>query len=282
VTAAAGDTGDFCYRHPDRQSYILCQRCGRTVCAECQTQAAVGVHCPECVREAQQSAPKTKSATVTRMRTAMRPSSGKPVVTYALIIVNLAVFGLEFVTGGYAGAVFQWLAYTGGLTETQPWRMLTSAFVHSPGSIFHILFNMYSLFIFGPIIENLVGRGRFLALYLLAALGGSVAVLLLAPASVVVGASGAIFGLLGAFFVIQRKLGGTSVQLLIVIGLNLVIGFVVPNVAWQAHVGGLVVGAGVAAIYLATRRRAQRGAQIAAVAGVAAALVAVTVGAVAF
>jgi membrane associated rhomboid family serine protease len=152
--------------------------------------------------------------------------------------------------------------------------------MHSPTSILHILFNMYSLFIFGPIIENLVGRWRFLALYLLAAFGGSVAVLLLAPGAVVVGASGAIFGLLGAFFVIQRRLGGNNMQLVIVIGLNLVIGFVVPNVAWQAHLGGLIVGAGVAAVYLATRRPRQKGVQIAAVAGIAAALVAVTIAAV--
>jgi membrane associated rhomboid family serine protease len=282
VSDTAPSTDNFCYRHPDRQSYILCQRCGRTVCAECQTQAAVGVHCPECVREARESAPRTKSATVTRMRSAIRPSSGKPVVTYTLIGINLVVFALEFLTGGYGGVVYQSLAYAGALTGVEPWRMITAAFVHSPGSIFHILFNMYSLFIFGPLIENLVGRGRFLALYLLAAFGGSVAVLLLAPSIVVVGASGAIFGLLGAFFVIQRKLGGNSLQLVIVIGLNLVIGFIVPNVAWQAHLGGLIVGAGVAAIYLATRRRQQKAVQTIGVVAVGLALVAATVAAISF
>jgi membrane associated rhomboid family serine protease len=144
-----------------------------------------------------------------------------------------------------------------------------------------VLFNMFSLYIFGPIIEQAVGRARFLALYLLAAFGGSVAVLLLSPNVVVVGASGAIFGLLGAFFVVQRRLGGNSTQLVVVIVLNLVIGFIVPGVAWQAHVGGLVVGAGVAALYLATRRRQQKSVQIAAVAGVAALLVAVSIVAVA-
>jgi membrane associated rhomboid family serine protease len=207
----------------------------------------------------------------------MRPSSGVAVVSYTLIGINVLVYLLQWLTGG---AVYQALAYYPPFTADEPWRMLTSAFMHSPTSILHILFNMYSLFIFGPIIENLVGRWRFLALYLLAAFGGSVAVLLLAPNSVVVGASGAIFGLLGAFFVIQRRLGGNNMQLLIVIGLNLVIGFVVPNVAWQAHLGGLVVGAGVAAIYLATRRREQKVVQIVSVAAVAVALIGITIAAV--
>jgi membrane associated rhomboid family serine protease len=280
VTDSARDTDNFCYRHPDRQSYILCQRCGRTVCAECQTQAAVGVHCPECVREARESAPRTRPAAVTRMRASLRGSSGVPVVTYTLIGINVLLWVLQLVTGGL---IYQWFAYLASpdATAAEPWRMLTSAFLHSMSSPLHILFNMFSLYVFGPIIEHAVGRARFLALYLLAAFGGSVAVLLINPGVVVVGASGAIFGLLGAFFVIQRRLGGNSTQLVIVIGLNLVIGFVIPNVAWEAHVGGLAVGAGVAALYMATRRRQQKSVQIAAVAGVAVALIAVTIAAVA-
>jgi len=278
VTDSERNPDNFCYRHPDRQSFIICQRCGRTVCSECQTQAAVGVHCPECVREARQSAPRVKPVAVTRIRSSMRSTSGVPVVTYSLIGINLALYLATWVSGG---ALYQALAYWPPLTASEPWRMITSAFMHSPSSILHILFNMFSLFIFGPIIENLVGRGRFITLYLLAALGGSVGVLLLSPGSVVVGASGAIFGLLGAFFVIQRRLGGNSMQLLVVVGLNLVLGFIVPGVAWQAHLGGLIVGAGVAAIYTATRRRQQRTVQAVAVAGVAVALVVMTIVAVA-
>jgi membrane associated rhomboid family serine protease len=278
VTDSGQARENYCYRHPDRQSFIICQRCGRTVCAECQTQAAVGVHCPECVKEDRLSAPRTKPAAVTRIRSSMRRSSGVPVVTYTLVAINVLFFGINFVSGN---ALFQAFAYWPPITQDQPWRMLTSAFMHSPTSIFHILFNMYSLFIFGPLIENMVGRARFLVLYLIAAFGGSVGVLLLAPEVVVVGASGAIFGLLGAFFVIQRRLGGNSMQLVIVIGLNLVIGFIVPNVAWQAHLGGMLAGAGVAAIYLATRRRDQRGTQITAISAVAALLVAASVIAVA-
>jgi len=275
VTDTARNPDNFCYRHPDRQSFIICQRCGRTICSECQTQAAVGVHCPECVREARESAPRTSRGTRTRIKRSMRSSSGVPVVTYTLIALNIAVFAIDFVTGG---SLYGWLAYRGDFTASQPWRMLTSAFMHA--SVLHLLFNMFSLFIFGPVIEHAVGRARFAALYLLAAFGGSLAVLLLAPNQAVVGASGAIFGLLGAFFIIQRRLGGNNTQLLILIGLNVAFGFIVPNVAWQAHLGGLVVGAAVAAVYTATRHRSQKALQIASVVGIAAALVAITIAAV--
>ena len=275
MTDTARNPDNFCYRHPDRQSFIICQRCGRTICSECQTQAAVGVHCPECVREARESAPRTSRGTRTRIKRSMRSSSGVPVVTYTLIALNIAVFAVDFVTGG---SLYGWLAYRGDFTASQPWRMLTSAFMHA--SVLHLLFNMFSLFIFGPVIEHAVGRARFAALYLLAAFGGSLAVLLLAPNQAVVGASGAIFGLLGAFFIIQRRLGGNNTQLLVLIGLNVAFGFIVPNVAWQAHLGGLVVGAAVAAVYTATRHRSQKALQIASVAGIGVALVAITIAAV--
>ena len=276
MTDTARNPDNFCYRHPDRQSFIICQRCGRTICAECQTQAAVGVHCPECVREARESAPRTSGrATRTRIKRSMRPSSGVPVVTYTLIALNVIVFALDFVTGG---SLYPWLAYRGDFTETQPWRMLTSTFMHA--SVLHLLFNMFSLFIFGRLIEQAIGRVRYAVLYLLAAFGGSVAVLLLAPTSAVVGASGAIFGLLGAFFIIQRRLGGNNTQLLVLIGLNVAFGFIVPNVAWQAHLGGLVVGAAVAAVYMATRHRSKRAVQVASVIAIGVALVVVTIAAV--
>ncbi|AWB88154.1 rhomboid family intramembrane serine protease [Homoserinimonas hongtaonis] len=249
-------SADHCYRHPDRQSYILCQRCGRTICPECQTQAAVGVHCPECVREARQSAPRTKPAVVTALSRARREG---PVVTYALIGVTALIYIAQLLSGGLVTSA---MAYAGVLTPTEPWRMITTMFVHSQNSFFHILFNMYSLWIFGRILEQMLGRWRFLALYALSGLGGSVAVLFLMPDVWVVGASGAIFGLLGAFFVIQRGLGSNSRQLLIVVALNLVIGFVVPGIAWQAHVGGLLVGSLVAFILMKTRRRDQQRTQI--------------------
>lgn len=271
MSDAGTNRGNFCYRHPDRQSFVLCQRCGRTICPECQTQAAVGVHCPECVSEARASAPKTKSRVLSTIR---RPGD-RPIVTYSIIAVTVVMFLLQQVTGG---ALTRTLLYAPVLTvydpAYQPWRMITSMFAHA--SFFHLLFNMFSLYIFGPILERALGRGRFIALYFLAGFGGSVAVLLLAPTSSVLGASGAIFGLMGAFFVIQRSLGGNNPSLLIIIGLNLAIPFILPgsNISWQAHVGGLIVGATVAFIYTKTRNRRQKFQQIGLLVLVAVALIA--------
>ena len=250
----ARDANDYCYRHPDRQSYMLCQRCGRTICPECQTQASVGVHCPECIREARARAPKRKPAIVT----AFRRGSNRPVVTYSIMAICAVVFLLQLVLGD---AVFQLFGYAPFLTESEPWRMLTSAFLHSTSFLPHILFNMYALFVLGPDLERMLGRARFIALYLISAFGGSVAVLVLNLGNVyggVVGASGAIFGLFGALFVIQRKLGGNTLQLVLVIGANLVLGFVIPNISWQGHLGGLLTGALVAFVLLQTRQPSQR------------------------
>lgn len=205
---------------------------------------------------------------------AFRPGSSVPVVSYSILIVTLIVFALQWVT---LGAVTSALAYFPPLTAQEPWRMLTVALVHSDRSIFHIVFNMYSLWVLGPLLESLIGRARFGAVYALSALGGSVAVLWLQPLSVVVGASGAIFGLLGAFFVIQRRLGGRNVQLLVIIAINLGLGFIIPGVSWQAHIGGLIVGALCAWIMLRTRRADQQRRQAALIALVGVGLVLTTV-----
>jgi membrane associated rhomboid family serine protease len=148
-------------------------------------------------------------------------------------------------------AVFQQFAFASVYATPQygafePWRMLTSAFVHSQGFVLHIVLNMYMLWIFGQVLEPGLGRVRFLAVYLLSAIGGSVGFTLLTPtlpAIPVVGASGAIFGLFGALLVIRSRRGGDTRQLWILIAINGVIGFVVPGIAWQAHLGGLVTGA---------------------------------------
>lgn len=211
------------------------------------------------------------------MRTLGRSDS--PVVTYVIMAILVVVFIAEAMTGlltSRSGSdVYSALAYYPPLTTFEPWRMITAVFVHA--SILHILFNMYSLFVLGPELERLVGRARFVALFLLSGLGGSVAVLLSAPNYVVVGASGAIFGLFGAYFVIARHLGGNSSQLIIVIVINLAIGFIVPGIAWQAHVGGLIVGALVAFIFVRTRNRDKRQIQLALLAAVTVLLIAITV-----
>ncbi|MFC9917235.1 rhomboid family intramembrane serine protease [Agromyces binzhouensis] len=258
----APERASTCYRHPDRQSFVLCQRCGRTICGECQTPAPVGVICPECMREQRASAPRTKPAVLTRARAAA--GRGAPVVTYSIIGITLAVYLLQLIPGL---AITDRLLYAGVYSlpfNFEPWRMITSMLVHSTNLIFHVALNMYTLWIFGQLLENVLGRWRFLSLYLISGLGGSVAVLWLSdPRTGVVGASGAIFGLMGAFLVIQRRLGGNATQLLILVGINLVIGFVPGfRIAWQAHLGGLVVGALVGLIYVETRKRDQRTLQV--------------------
>lgn len=245
-----------CYRHPKRESWVLCQRCGRTICPDCQTPAAVGVQCPECVREGRASMPRRRPGR--GFVRAMSPSSGRPIVTYSILAVTVFVYLLQLAFPAVTGT----LAYVPAYTELQPWRVVTTALVHA-ALPFHLLFNMLALFVVGRALEPLIGRGRFLALYLLSAIAGSLAVLLLGnPFGSVIGASGAVFGLFAAYIVIVRRLGGNVTPMLAIVGINLVLGFFIGGVSWQAHVGGLVGGALVALILLNTRRRQQRTLQL--------------------
>ena len=264
-----------CYRHPDRATYISCQRCVRPICPECQTQAAVGVQCPECVREG-------RAAAGGGLARALRPRR-TGIVTYVLMGLIVIAYAGQWLSGGALTSAW---VLNPTLVGAEPWRLVTSAFLHSPGTIIHILFNLYALYAFGPALESFLGRARFLALYFAAALGGSVGVLslyalaiatdgasiqatggFLAPASAL-GASGAIFGLLGAYLPLRRAIGVNVTQLLIVLGINVVLGFLAPSIAWEAHFGGLLVGMLVGWVYLRTRRPAQRRVQIGTVAGV--------------
>lgn len=256
-----------CPRHPEREAYVRCQRCGRPTCPECQREAPVGVQCVDCVAEARRQAPTVRTALGGTAR------GGRPVVTFGLIGACAAVYVLQLVTGGL---VFQLFALAPWLVGTQPYRLLTSAFLHSQGSLlpFHLLLNMYVLYVTGPALEHVLGRGRFLALYLLSALGGSVAFTLvqglLGSQGVAVGASGAVFGLFGALVVLRRRFPGGVRSIGVVLAINLAIGFVVPNIAWEAHLGGLAVGAGVAAVLSRTARQPR--AQLVALAAVVVAL----------
>ncbi|MFT2707771.1 rhomboid family intramembrane serine protease [Clavibacter zhangzhiyongii] len=273
MTDSPRTAADRCYRHPDRQSFVLCQRCGRTICPECQTPAAVGVICPEDMKEQRRTAPRTRAPFVTRMT-----RSSAPVVTYAIMAVCAVVWILQVLplVGDLVTTSLWFAPVYGSLAsgDYEPWRMLTSAFTHSPSSILHIVLNMLSVFVFGRVLEPMLGRARFLALFLVSALGGSLGVELIGaamgePLQAVVGASGAIFGLMGGYFVLARKLGGNVGPLLGVIVLNLLLGFVIQGVSWQAHVGGLVTGAVVALVLLRTRAERQRGTQIGALVGLA-------------
>lgn len=259
---------NFCYRHPDRQSFVLCQRCLRTICPECQTQAAVGVICPECLadqRRAQTPAQRTAQRRWSRPR-AVTATDARPVVTYAIIAVTAVAWLIGLIPGAgdmVQNALLFWApSLYPDLTGTfEPWRLFTAALVHS--GFWHIGLNMLALWMIGRSLEPLLGRGRFLTLYLLSALGGSVAVALLSFTTPVVGASGAIFGLFGALIVIGRHIGANIAGIAIILAVNLAIGFIPGfNVSWQAHVGGLVVGALVGLIYARTRSVRRRALQV--------------------
>lgn len=249
-----------CPRHPDREAYVRCQRCGRPACPECQRPAPVGIQCVDCVREAARTSRQGQTVFGGRV------TDGRPVVTYSLIGICVAVFLVQWVTPGLTNR-FAFAPITGWV---EPWRFVTAMFLHSPRSLLHIGFNMYALFVLGSYLEPLMGRARFLALYLISGIGGQVAVLLLAGSptvtglatgqddawiTAVVGASGAIFGLFGALIVLNRHLNRSVAGIYGIVLLNAAIGFIVPGIAWQAHLGGFVTGiAGAGVIVLARRR----------------------------
>jgi membrane associated rhomboid family serine protease len=240
-----------CPRHPDRVAYVRCQRCGRPACPECQRPAAVGVQCVDCVRDAKRSAPRVR--TVFGGSADSAAVNGRPVVTFTIIGICVVSWLLQLVTAG-AWTQMLWFWPAGGAAE--PWRFLTASFLHSTSPL-HILFNMYALWITGQFLEPLLGRVRFGVLCLLSAVGGSVGVLLLAGdpftsnawGTPVVGASGMVFGLFGAMLPVMRRLGRSMGQVVVLLVINGAIGFVVPGISWQAHLGGLVTGALVAAAY---------------------------------
>jgi membrane associated rhomboid family serine protease len=154
------------------------------------------------------------------------------------------------------------MEYVGYITPFQPWRMITAGFVHDWTGPVHILFNSFAIYIFGSQLEPMLGKYRYLLLYLLSIFGGSVAVLLLSdPRIPVVGASGAFFGLMGAFFIVLRSLGENPQQLLLLILIILGMGFFISGISWEGHLGGLITGAAIAAVYSETRKRNQKVAQ---------------------
>ena len=258
---------DGCYRHPDRLTGIRCTRCNRSICPECMVPAPVGFQCPECVAGA-----------AARTRQATTPAGGtpisKPAVTYTLIGVNAAIFLAQMAIGINAVAGDWGMWPVGIAVGGEWWRLVSAAFLH--GSFLHIAFNMYVLFALGPTLERILGHGRYLTLYVLAALGGGVASYAFSDIRTVsVGASGAIFGLMGALVVAGRRLRYDITQVLILLAINVVIGFFAPGVDWRAHLGGLVTGAVVAAILVLPARRHRTAIQVTGLLAVVLALAAI-------
>jgi len=180
-----------------------------------------------------------------------RLKSDQPRVTISLIMINLVIWLLQVIPGSTLTST---LFYAPLLTVIEPWRMITAGFVHSPDNFWHILLNIYSIYIFGRVIEPMLGPIRFLVLYLVSIFGGSAMVLWLSePVVPVVGASGAFFGLMGAYLIMLRAIGDNSGLLVGLIAVNLAFGFLVPGISWQGHLGGLLAGMAVTAVYARTR-----------------------------
>lgn len=227
---------------------MRCQRCNRPTCAECQRPAAVGIQCVDCVKE--------QSRTVRPTVTTFGGRASNPgLATKVIIGICVVVFAAQLVRPGLTDD----LAFAPLVGWSEPWRVLTAAFLHSPSNYLHIAFNMLCLYQIGPYLEQLLGRARFVAVYLISAIGGSAGVVLIAAAppalltqaqvndyqswaTSVVGASGAVFGLFGALLVLNRHLGRSTAGIGVTIVLNGVFGFIVPGIAWQAHLGGFVTG----------------------------------------
>jgi membrane associated rhomboid family serine protease len=228
---------DTCYRHPNRETGVSCSSCGRPICPDCMTPTPVGMRCPECSRQR------------TKVRTARTMAAGGVEVTRVLIGINVLAFVAELASGagGVAnagGSVFDRGSLYGPsiADDHEYWRLLTSGFLHA--GFIHIAFNMYLLWVLGQMLEPALGSVRFGAIYFTSLLAGSFGALLVDPNVHTVGASGAVFGLMGAAFVELRARGIDPFQAGIggLIAINLVISFLIPNIAWGAHIGGLIGG----------------------------------------
>ena len=260
-----------CSWHPDRATGLTCTRCGRPACPECLSPASVGFHCRACVAEG-------RANTVEPTTVAGSRWGQQPIVTYVLIAVNVAIFLVTAVQAGSGldlsgselfaqGALLPELVATG-----EWWRLITSGFLHL--SLPHVAVNMLSLYFLGLPLERILGRGRFVVVYLLSLLGGSAAVMLFSdPLGPTAGASGAIFGLMGALVVTFRRLRYDPRQLLFIVAINLVISFSISGISWQAHLGGLAVGAAVGAVMVYPRREVRQRWQVIGSVGVLVALI---------
>jgi membrane associated rhomboid family serine protease len=277
-------TAPVCYRHPGRETYVRCTRCDRPICPDCMRGAAVGHQCPECVAEGRRSQRPARTAF------GGGATGREGYVTKALIAINVlvAIIGAAVSGGGalVGRSLFttaSWLQAVGGvagppvtlfdgggvevgafpdLGQVYPgiedgsiYRLVTAMFIHY--GLIHLLLNMWALWVLGRDLEAVLGPTRFLGLYLLAGLGGNVAAYVLSPDSLTAGASGAIYGLFAAFFLILRRLGRDTSAIVGVLVVNLVITFSISAISWQGHLGGLLTGAMVGAV-LAYAPRARR------------------------
>jgi membrane associated rhomboid family serine protease len=274
------DAPRYCYRHPNRETGLSCSECGRPICYECMTPAPVGIRCPEHSGKAQGIQKVTRAAERAVTGVGGRRAN---LVTIGLIAINVGVAIVELATSSHASFLNNTIFEKGSLFATgffsasgkplgvahgEWWRLFTAMFLHA--SFFHLAINMYSLYFVGSIMEQLIGRWRFLLLYLASGLAGSAGALILSPLTPTVGASGAIFGVLGGLFVLERRGNiATGGQIAGLIVINLVITFAFSSsISVGGHIGGLIGGMILMVALLQFRRSALY--SIAAVAGVVA------------
>jgi membrane associated rhomboid family serine protease len=229
-----------CYRHPDRETGVSCSECGRGICPDCMTFSPVGIRCPDHSGQAKGAA--------RVVRNVQRRSSSRPgIVTTTLIVINVGIYLLELAQGapisGSSGSIYNWGVLNATEVAQGDWyRLLSAAFLHY-GPV-HLGLNMLALWWIGRPLEDYLGPVRYLLLYLVSGLAGSAGALVVTPNADTVGASGAIFGLLGAAIVLERQgayvLGGSAMTLLIV---NVAFTFAVPGISIGGHLGGLAGGA---------------------------------------
>jgi membrane associated rhomboid family serine protease len=230
---------ETCYRHPGRETGVSCSNCGRPICPDCMTPTPVGMRCPECARQ------------TTKVRRPAAMAAQDPTLTYVFIGISVLVFLGEMLTGASAtgGRVGgSDLIAEGGVSrpsvaDGEVWRVVTAGFLH--GGLFHLMFNMFALWVLGSMLEPAIGRARFAVVYFVSVLAGSFGALLLSPVGLTVGASGGIFGLMGAALVIMRHRGIDPMAsgLPLWLGLNLAITFTIPGISVGGHLGGLAGGA---------------------------------------
>ena len=229
---------ETCYRHPDRETGVHCSNCGRPICPDCMTSTPVGMRCPECARQR------------VKVR-GIAASRDEPVLTYILMGICIAAFVGEVAGGASAtgtsfggSRLFEEGALSGpAVASGDYWRVVTAGFLHA--GFFHLLFNMFSLWILGSLLEPAIGRVRFALIFFVSVLAGSLGALLVDPNSLTVGASGGIFGLMGAAVIVLRNRGINIMEsgLGLWIGLNLLLTFTVSGISIGGHIGGLIGGA---------------------------------------
>src|SRR5829696_10172883 len=237
---AGTQTRQTCYRHPNRETGVSCSNCGRPICPECMTSTSVGMRCPECARD---------TTKVRVGQAAFSSDASKMPATIALIAINVIVFLVELAGGGAGqfsggGSVIHDAGLRGpDVANGDWWRVISGGFLHA--GFLHLLFNMYVLWVAGRILEPGIGTARFVGIYFVSLLAGSLGVLILDPNTVTVGASGAIFGLMAAVIIVARGRGVEQLaqQFGIFVVLNLVLTFSIPGISIGGHIGGLIGGA---------------------------------------